>query len=257
MKIARKYPVAAPRLGKQILLTAMVACALGSTAIPLVAQQSTNALEKATPDETSEPPPYRPWAVGLGIGTAGIFGGGVSWRFADHLGARVGVGYAEGSWDDVGIAGTKYNARLQLLAEPLTVDVYPWKKSSFHVSLGIMFNQNELKGSATGDGTITLDGQTFTRAEVGSLHMKVEQKLVNPYLTIGGNLFYFDRAHHWAFVGELGVAYTGEPSVSLTRSGPASPAVDAALQGAEKRLENFANDYKWWPVLKLAVTYSF
>ena len=87
--------------------------------------------------------------------------------------------------------------------------------------------------------------------------MKIEQQLVNPYLTIGGNFFYFDRAHHWAMGGELGVAYTGGAKGSLTSSGPLSSLVDQAVSAARKRLEDRVNRYPWYPVLKLAVTYSF
>jgi len=240
---------------RQNLLVAALFGALASTTTPLMAQEGTNEVVKSA--ESPEPPPYRPWTVGLGIGTDGIFGGGVSWRFSDHLGARAGIGYGEASRNGVGIAGTKYDARLKMMMEPLTLDIYPWQKHSFRISVGVLFNQNELTGSATGDGTITINDQTFTRSEVGSLKMKVEQELVNPYLGIGGNLFYFDHAHHWAMAGELGVAYTGDPSVSLTRSGPAGPLVDAAVRGAQTRLQRYADDYKFWPVVKLAVTYSF
>jgi hypothetical protein len=81
--------------------------------------------------------------------------------------------------------------------------------------------------------------------------------LVNPYLSIGGNFFYFDRAHHWAMGGELGVAYTGDPDTSLKRSGPAAPLVDQAVRGAERKLDDYANKFQWWPVVKLNVTYSF
>ena len=55
--------------------------------------------------------------------------------------------------------------------------------------------------------------------------------------------------------GELGVAYTGDPNVSLTRSGPPSAFLDAALNYEEQRVKDYAEKFKWWPVVKLAVTY--
>jgi hypothetical protein len=87
--------------------------------------------------------------------------------------------------------------------------------------------------------------------------MKVRQQPVNPYLSIGGNFFYFDHAHHWAMGGELGVAYTGDASASLNRSGPSNPAIASALQGAKDRLHDYADQFRWWPVVKLGVSYSF
>jgi hypothetical protein len=230
----------------------VIAC-LGA-AFTVSAAEATNATTSA---ESLSRPPYRPWTLGIGAGTDGIFGGGVSWRFSDHLGTRVGVGYAESSWNHVGIAGINYDVKLKLLSEPLTLDIYPWQKHSFRVSLGVLFNQNELSGTASDTGTINIDGHPFPSDQVGSLTMKVKPQLVDPYLSIGGNFFYFDHAHHWALAGELGVAYTGGADVSLTRSGAANAAIDDALHNAHNRLQRYGDQFQFWPVAKLAVTYSF
>ena len=80
---------------------------------------------------------------------------------------------------------------------------------------------------------------------------------MNPSLSVGGNLFYFDRAHRWAMGGEIGMAYTGGADISLTRTGTANPAIDDAMGRAEKRAQRFADQFKFWPVAKLSVTYSF
>src|SRR5204863_2148694 len=140
-----------------------------------------------------------------------------------------------------------YDAKIRVMSEPLTLDIYPWKKHSFHISLGLQFNQNRLTGSAQDTGTI------IPPEKLGTLSLKIEQQLVNPYLSIGGNFFYFDHAHHWAMGGELGVAYTGDAKVSLTRSGPPSPLLDAGARREQGRIEDYANQFKWWPVLKLMV----
>ena len=83
---------------------------------------------------------------------------------------------------------------------------------------------------------------------------------MNPYLSIGGNFLYFDHAHHWALGGELGVAYTGDTSVILIRSGPSGPlssAIDGAAGREQQKAQAWANQLKWMPVVKLMVTYSF
>jgi len=143
------------------------------------------------------------------------------------------------------------------MSEPLTLDIYPWKKHSFHVSVGVLFNQNKLTGTGQAERMFTLGGESFTIDRVGSLNLKIEQQPVNPYLGIGGTFFHFDRAHHWAMGGELGVAYTGDSKVSLTRSGTSAPVIDAALRREQTKAQDYANQYKWYPVLKLNVSYSF
>ena len=238
---------------------ALLSCAGFSldTAAAEPAQPATTSEVQTTPvKEEAEPLFYRPWTVGVEGGTTG-FGALGSWRFADHLGVRAGVDYVEFTRNDDQIRGIHYHDTLRLLSEPITLDVYPWKLNSFHVSLGLMLNQNQLTGSAIYDNTIVLDGQTFSRSSVGSLDLKIKQQPVNPYLSVGGNFFYFDRPHQWALGGELGVAYTGNPDVSLTRTGPASTAVDSAVARTQTGLQKYADDYKWWPILKIFVTYSF
>jgi hypothetical protein len=241
---------------KQNLLTVALFGALACFSTPLVAQENTNAVPMEKMTEAPERPPYRPWTIGVGLGTDGIFGGGVLWRFSDHFGARTGVGYSESSWDAVGVAGIDYDLKVRLLFEPLTFDIYPWKKHSFRISLGVLFNQNEMTGTASSTGTVIIDGQPLP-IRAGDLTMKLHQELVNPYLGIGGNFFYFDHAHHWALGGEIGVAYTGNASASLDRSGPTNPAIAAALQSAKNRLQDYADQFTWWPVVKIGVSYSF
>ena len=160
-------------------------------------------------------PDYREWTVGLEAGSTGLGGFG-SWHFCDHLGVRAGFDYFQWTENNLHIKDLHYDAEVRLMSEPLTLDLYPWKAHSFHISAGVMFNQNQLTGSSSGFGPIAIGGQTFQFSDLGVLNLKVEQQLVNPYLSIGGNFLYFDHAHHWALGGELGVAYTGDPRVSLT-----------------------------------------
>jgi len=222
----------------------------------LVAENITNALELTKVHESPERPPYRPWTIGLEAGTEGIYGGNATWRFADHMGIGLAADYGEATWNNLGIAGIQYDAKLRLVSEPLVLKLYPWKKHSFHVGLGLMFNQNQLTGTASESGIVIIDGHPLPIV-AGQLSMQVHQQLVNPYMSIGGNFFYFDHAHHWAVGGELGVAYTGEVEAHINRAGASSPVIDAALEAAQYELQKYADQYKWWPVAKLNVTFSF
>jgi hypothetical protein len=234
---------------KQYLCAAsLIACC--GTAFTASAAETTNTLESVSR------PPYREWTVGAEAGTTGLGGFG-AWRFSKHLGARAGFDYFQWTENDLQVADLHYNAKLRFMSEPLTLDIYPWKKHSFHISLGVLFNQNQLTGESTISGTVNIGGEEFQVSDVGSLHLKIEPQVVNPYLSIGGNLLYFDRAHRWALGGELGVAYTGGSSVSLTRTGPDSAVIDAAVRREQDKAQNWANQYQWLPVVKLVMTFSF
>jgi hypothetical protein len=212
---------------------------IAGASIPFTA----SAAEETAPVEVSPPPLYRPFTLGVEAGTTGA-GVSAAWRFANHWGVRTGFDYLQYSENNLSIGSLHYNTKLQLMSEPLTLDIYPWQKSSFRVSVGMLFNQNELRGTATDAGRLGINGQ---------LSMKVRPELVNPYLGIAGNFFYFDHAHHWAMGGELGAAYTGGAKVSLHGPG----AADAVSHGVQHALQRYADQFQWWPVVKLGVSYSF
>jgi hypothetical protein len=192
----------------------------------------------------TEAPPYYPYNTQLGVGLTGL-GGEFTWRFMDHLGAGIGASGLTYSRQGT-MEGVDFNARLRLLTAPLTVAYYPWTAHSFRLNLGAAYNDNQLTGQAT--GSTTLQGTPYT----GTLNLRLRQEPVDPYFSLAGNLFYFDRRHHWAMAGELGGFYTGKPRVDLTGS-PSSPAIATEQQ----KLVHYARQVQYWPVLTLGVAYSF
>lgn len=210
-------------------------------------------------DDADEAPAYQPFTIGAEAGTPG-FGGSASWRFSDHFGARGGFSYFGYSKSGNEIDGIKYNTDLRLMSEPLGVDIYPWKKSSFRITVGIMLNQNELTGVAPqdpvfGNTFIPINGTDYDSASIGDLNLKIKQQAVSPYLSIGYS-YYFDKAKHWSLSGELGVAYTGNPEVTLTTGNPgAVPQQD--LNAEASQIVDTAGKYKFFPILRLGVNFSF
>lgn len=196
---------------------------------------------------------YQPFNIGVEGGTLGL-GGSVSWRFADHFGVRGGINYFSYS-DNENIEGTQYDADLQLQSFPLGFDIYPSRSSSFRVTLGILLNQNELEGQTPLGQPVELNGNTYVDASL-ALRLQAEQEPISPYIAIGGNL-YFDKAKHWSLGYELGVAYTGEPEVTLTRTGAANPGLDADMEAERQQLEDKFSDFKLYPIVKVSVNFAF
>ncbi len=210
-------------------------------------------------DNAEEAPAYQPFTLGAEAGTPG-FGGSASWRFADHFGARAGLSYFSYSKTGNNIEGIKYNTDLRLMSEPLGVDIYPWKESSFRITVGILLNQNELTGVVPQDpvagGTlITINGTGYFSDGIGDLNLKIKQQAVSPYISVGAS-YYFDKAKHWSLSGELGVAYTGNPQATLTTGIP-NTVNPADLNAEAKQIENWAGKYKFFPILRLGVNFSF
>ncbi len=137
-------------------LYAASSIACSSTAFTAGAAKTTNNLA-----ELSSRPDYREWTVGADAGSTGLGGFG-SWRFYEHLGVRAGFDYFQWTESNLNVANLNYNAKARLMSEPLTLDIYLWKKHSFHISVGMLFNQNELTGTSTGLGPITIGSQSFS-----------------------------------------------------------------------------------------------
>ena len=216
-------------------------------------------------DNAEEAPAYQPFTVGAEVATPGV-GGSASWRFSDHFGARAGFNYWSDSQNGNEIEGNKYNTDLRLMSEPIAVDIYPWKQSSFRITVGIMLNQNELTGTGVptqgfqnAPAFFIINDQPYVAGSggIGDLNLKAEQQPVSPYISIGYS-YYFDKAKHWSLSGEIGVAYTGSPDVALSTSSGAE-STDPILQGdlnvEAQQIKD--NAWKFYPILRIGVNFSF
>jgi len=212
--------------------------------------------QTAATAEESEAPAYRPFTLGLEGSTTGP-GVAADWRFSDHFGARVGFNYFSFSKDGKDIEGISYNTDNRLMSEPLALDIYPWKKSTFRVTVGVLLNQSELEGEVpqdpvAGQTFVTIGNNSYDSANIGTVNMKAESDVVAPYISVGMN-FYLDKARHWSIGGEVGVAYTGTPDVTMSTSSGLVPQPDLDLESQQ------VEDDAWsiYPIVKLSVNYSF
>jgi hypothetical protein len=226
--------------------TLAAAIALGLLALTVTTSRADE--PGATTNAITAPPisPYQPFTAGGEFGTTG-YGAGANWRFSDHFGIGAAFDYLSASYNHT-IEGNGYDVNLKLQTEPVTLNWYPWKDNSFRFSVGALFNQNHSTGTATGNN-LDLNGTLYS----GTLNLDLKQQPVNPYLSIGGNV-YFDKGHHVSLGGELGVFYTGEPRVSLTTAPPANP---ADVQAEINQITHYARYAQFWPVLKVSLNYSF
>ena len=227
----------------------------------------------------TDEPNYRPFTISAEGGTTGL-GGSASWRFSDNFGIRGGVNYFSYDTDlftystraplETSDTEQKFKTTVRLLSEPLALDYYPSAKSSFHVSLGVLINQNRFQANVKGDGVpgsnFEINGTQYFQSAVNELDLEVKQQTLSPYLSIGGSI-YFGKARHWALNGELGVAYTGSPKVSLTSPAQGgildtpdlnsnTPFTDN-LNAEAKSVAQDAKDFKFYPIVKIGVSYSF
>lgn len=197
------------------------------------------------------------------VTTLGL-GASVAARIIPELNARVGInGFGVGV--DYEETDTTYDGDVNLFNISTLVDYYPFKKSGFHLSAGLVFTDNGADGTATpsSDGTIEIGGEPFDADELGSVDADVSLTSdVAPYLGIGwGNPV--AKSKNLGFWFNLGVMFGDSPEVTLTPNlGPAAtPAVQAEInQAIEKEVDEIEDDLDFiniYPVLSLGLYYHF
>lgn len=187
----------------------------------------------------------------LGAGAEGIFG------LLPSLNLRAGANALSVDFD-ASTSDIDYDVDADLLSFPVMLDWYPFKNSGFRVSAGALINKNEADFEASSQSSYTLDGTTYTAAQLGTLNGKVDFNEVAPYVGIGwGNALGKDK--RWSFSCDFGVVFQGEANIDLSATGPiaSDPTFQADLAREKQELEEELEDYQYYPVIALGITYRF
>lgn len=157
-----------------------------------------------------------------------------------------------------------YEGDAELRSLLAVADLYPGG-GGFRLSAGALLNDNRLEGDApVRDVLLDNDVPVPAGLELGTLHAEAGVDEVAPYAGLG-----WDRGpggrRGWHLSLDLGVAYHGEPDVRLRLDTPipvgAIPGgqalVDRVLAEEERELEEELADYRWFPVVGLALAYRF
>ena len=202
------------------------------------------------------------WPVNISVGGSTL-GLGVQVATAiipGTLDAAVGLNHAgftkNGTYTNGG-DDIPYTGSLRLQSIPVLLDYYPFH-GVFRITGGVMVNQNAVNADASGgSGTYTINGNTYTAQQVGTLTAHIGWRRIAPYLGIGWGS---KAARHAGFsMGfDIGALVTGSPHVTLTASNPTDNTQLASdVAAAQAKANNQASSYRFWPVIGLRVGYAF
>lgn len=199
--------------------------------------------------------------VAAEVGTLGA-GVHLTVPVADSIGVRVGLsGYnynTTGSTSDA-----TYDFKLKLQTIDALLDWYPMSSNSFRLTGGIIHNGNKITSVARPNvnGNYTLNGNTYNSSEVGTVDGDISFRSAAPYLGLGwGNAA--GKSKGWGFTSDFGVMFQGAPSANLTSSG-CQASVSLCTQFANDlaveniNLESKTNNFRYYPVVRFGVSYSF
>lgn len=226
---------------------------IAAAALALACLAAPAASPAATPD----------WAVAVRAGTLGA-GLDLDLGLSPSFGMRVGfAGFNINH--NVDTTDVDYNGRLQLRTVTGLLDWYVLD-GGFHLTAGVAGNDTKLNVvGQPGQGTYTIDGNTYTSSQLGSLRGQLKfGNSVSPYVGFGwGNPAGENSRVHFLF--DVGAIYGGTPGVTLTaQCGPAAPAgspvcnqAQSDVASEEAKLRHKADILQWYPVVSLGIGVRF
>jgi hypothetical protein len=198
--------------------------------------------------------------VGVSVkgGTAG-FGVDVTKAINDNF--KVRLGYSTYTYNtDHSEEDVDYDAKLRLGGLSVLGDYHPWA-GGFRVTAGAYAPKYRVTGNAkyNGSGTITINNQTYTSADLANVNLEAKWNGVRPYLGLGYDGFNKTTSGLF-FTADVGVIFSGSPNVRLnatcTNAALCSQAA-SDIAAEENKLRNDITGAKYLPVVQLGVGYRF
>lgn len=192
------------------------------------------------------------WGVNIKAGTLGVgieFSKSLSDKFSANLGFN---SYQLNTTENTN--GINYDYKFDLQSAALLANYHPFT-GVFRFTAGALYNNNELKltGKPSAGSTYTINGVTYTAAQVGTLTGKLSFDKTAPYLGIGWGS---RPGSKLGLTADVGVLYQGSPKLSLSASGAAA-GLTSDLEQERKSAESDLNDLKWYPVISLGIYFRF
>ena len=196
----------------------------------------------------------------VGVGTAGV-AVHLSTPVSESFNVRLGYNGLSRSTDD-STDDVDYDLKLKLATVDALVDYFPMQ-GAFRLSAGLVYNGNKFEGNGRpkGNGTYTVNDHTYDASSFGSLNATVDFRKVAPYLGLGfGNAVAKNKG--WGFSSDFGVLFQGTPKTSVTNKGctasaPVCTQIATDMRAENESLHDEMKDFKFWPVVRVGVSYKF
>ncbi|HEV7164032.1 MAG TPA: hypothetical protein VGO35_01410 [Gammaproteobacteria bacterium] len=195
------------------------------------------------------------FGVDAHVSTLGL-GGELNYSINSYFTARVDFNRYNYSY-----SGTKqqvnYDFDLHLKSYSAMLDWHPFA-GTFRVTGGYFSNKNDISALATPQGSYTINGNSYTAAQVGVLSGAITFNPTVPYLGIG-----------WSTLGtsstglgiefDIGALFQGSPTVKLNATGAAASNAQfkSDLAAEQVKLQGDLNSFKTYPVVSFGIAYRF
>lgn len=196
------------------------------------------------------------FAIGGRAATTG-FGGDLTMRMTSWLNIRASANAFNYTYTDT-YGDVSYDADLNLKSAGVLLDFHPFH-GSFRLSAGTYANGNGIDFTGQPTQNVTIGGQNFTPAQVGTIAGTVIFQKYAPYLGIGwGNAV--GARNQLGFNLELGVLFQGSPDVEMSSQGGTfsnDPTLISEIGKEEQAIEDDLSGMKYYPVVAMGVSWAF
>jgi hypothetical protein len=192
-------------------------------------------------------------------GTVGV-GGGLAATFGSHFGARIGYTGYQHEDDEVEGSDLTLDGTAEIGGAHALLNWHPFG-GSFRMSAGAIENVSlSARVQPTGD-IYVLNGATYSVNDIDEATRTAKYDSISPYAGFGfGRSLSLDG--RFAFTADVGVVFTGSPTVELNATCRVPNAmlcsqIEDDVVAEEAELQRDVDELKYWPVLSLGLSYRF
>lgn len=196
------------------------------------------------------------WTAGVGISTLG-FGANIGYGINESFKIRGVVNYLQHSRkikdDSLALKGT-----LKMFTAGVLADWHVMQ-NGFRLTGGLLYNANRLNMHGTPSKNVTVNGRTYTPAEIGEVTGSLKFRPIAPYLGIGYDSGHKDKAG-FSFTADAGVLFQGKVKGRINKMTGAFAANSQALNDMKDYVASEVNKQsliKAYPVVSIGISYKF
>lgn len=183
------------------------------------------------------------------------YGLGVEFQATDSVVTRLGFN----KWDrnfTTTSGSLNLDGKLKLSSADLLFDWHLFSGAT-HLTVGMLSNSNKIAVTAVpgAGGTYTINGTTYTSAQIGTLSGEVTFNKTAPYLGFGWSSQPKNKG--FMFSSDFGIMFQGSPKAKLSYTGTQNATISNQVAAEEANLNSKLSSYKRYPVISFAIGYAF
>ncbi len=195
------------------------------------------------------------WAVGVTAGSDGL-GGDLKYSLSPQIVLRArgaGLGFSHSEND----SGIHYAGKVKFATGGAFVDWHPFS-NGFLLSGGVVGGDRKVDLSGSPTGNVTLFGNTYTPAQIGSVTGRAKLDSAAGFLGLGYDST-FSRRGPIGISVLAGVQLSSSPKVRLSSTGllATTPQLQADLVKEEAQLRDDLKFARYYPAISVGLSYRF